>query len=270
MKSLSELWTYRDLTVNFARRELKGRYRGSVAGWLWSLANPAATLLIFTLVFSTIFQRKPPVAGNGTLESYTVYLFIALVFWNFFSGVVNTSMAALIGAGPLLKKIRFPPFAPVVGNGISAVVQTAIEFGVLVVVLAFARNLGWAALSVPLVFVLLAAFALGIGLMVAVANVRYRDVGYLVGIALQLLFYATPIIYPPEDIPVETSSGIPARGLLELNPLAQFMSAAREALWYQQMPSAGQLGILTAVSAVTFVIGWTVFQRAAVDIAEDL
>lgn len=270
MKDLSELWTYRALTTNFARRELKGRYRGSAAGWLWSLANPAATLLIFTLVFSTIFQRVPPVAGNGRLESYTIYLFIGLVCWNFFNGIVTTSMGALIGAGPLLKKIRFPAFAPVIGNAMSALVQTAIEFGILIVVLAFARNLTWAVLVVPLVFALLALFAIGIGLMVSVANVRYRDVGYLVGIALQFLFYATPIIYPPEDIPVETGSGIPARWIMGLNPLGRFVEAARDALWYGVLPSLTLMLTLTAVAVVTFLIGWAVFQRSALDIAEDL
>ncbi|MGY4643119.1 ABC transporter permease [Cellulomonas sp. URHB0016] len=270
MKDLSDLWTYRALTTNFARRELKGRYRGSVAGWLWSLANPAATLLIFTLVFSTIFQRKPPLAGNGTLESYTIYLFIGLVCWNFFNGIVTTSMGSLIGAGPLLKKIRFPAFAPVIGNAMSAGVQTLIEFGILLVVLAFAQNLAWATLFIPVVFLLLAVFSLGIGLMVSVANVRYKDVSHLVGIGLQLLFYATPIIYAPEDIPVTTSSGIPARALLGLNPLSWYVQAARDVLWYGTMPSLLLIVGMVAVAVVVFLLGWSVFQRAALDIAEEL
>ncbi len=89
---------------------------------------------MYTLVFSTIFRATPPKAHNG-MTTYVIYLFIALVAWNFFSNVVNGSMAALIGAGPLLKKIYFPPYAPVIGNSVSALVQTFIEAGVLLVVL---------------------------------------------------------------------------------------------------------------------------------------
>ena len=108
--------------------ELKSKYKHSVLGWAWSLINPAASLAIYTLVFSTIFRALPPPAHNG-MTTYVIYLFIALVAWNFFSNVVNGSMAALIGAGPLLKKIYFPAYAPVIGNSVSALVQTLIGVG---------------------------------------------------------------------------------------------------------------------------------------------
>ena len=109
---MAEMWRYRGLIGNFASRELKSKYKHSVLGWTWSLINPAATLAVYTLVFSTIFRATPPKAHDG-MTTYVIYLFIALVAWNFFSNVVNGSMAALIGAGPLLKKIYFPPYAPV-------------------------------------------------------------------------------------------------------------------------------------------------------------
>lgn len=264
MTAVAEMWRYRELIVNFASRELKSRYKQSVIGWAWSLVNPAATLLIYTLVFSTIFRGQAPLAGNGTLRNYTIYLFIGLVCWNFFSGLVNSSMGALLGAGSLLKKIHFPPFVPVIGNGVSALVQTGIELGILVLLLGFLDNLSWVVLLVPLYLALLAIFALGVGLVVALANARYRDVGYLVNVGLQLLFYATPIIYPPQMIPGHLQT------LLGLNPLGRFVDAVRLMMWDQHLPSLKLTAALIVISVGTFAVAWVIFQRNALDIAEEL
>ena len=194
---MAEMWRYRGLIGNFANRELKSKYKHSLLGWTWSLINPAATLLVYSIVFSTIFRARPPAASNG-MTTYTVYLFIGLVAWNFFNNVVNGGMAALIGAGPLLKKIYFPAYAPVLGNSLSALTQTMIETGVLLVVLAIAGNVSWTLILVPIVLALLLLFASGIGLLFALFNVHYRDVSYIVSVVLQMLFYATPIIWAPD------------------------------------------------------------------------
>ena len=270
VRDLREIWTYRALVGNFAQRELKSKYKRSLLGWTWSLINPAATLLIYTVVFSTIFRAVPPTAGNGTLASYTIYLFIALVCWNFFSGVVTSSMAALIGAGPLLKKIYFPPFAPVVGNGVSVLVQTGIEVVVLLAVLVVVGNFSWTALLVPLVVALLALFALGVGMLLAIANVYYRDVNYLASLGLQLMFYATPVLYPPTLIPETTSQGIPVRALLEINPMFHYVEAMRALLWDLRVPGVGEWLLLLALSVGAFAIGWFVFHRGARDVSEEL
>lgn len=270
LQELGSVWRYRALVGNFAERELKSKYKRSVLGWTWSLINPAATLLIYTIVFSTIFRAQPPVAGNGTLTSYTVYLFIALVVWNFFAGVVNSSQAALIGAGPLLKKIYFPPFAPVLGNGISVLVQTLIEIGVLLVLLVVLQNFGWTVLLLVPLVVLLAVFALGIGLVFSLLNVYYRDVGYLVALGLQLAFYATPVLYPPDLIPEETASGIPAKLLLQLNPMYHYVEAARSLLWHLEVPSLQQWLLLLVMSTASFAIGWAVFHSRSRDVSEEL
>lgn len=270
MTQLAEIWRYRSLVGNFAQRELKSKYKRSLLGWTWSLLNPAATLVIYTLVFSTIFRSQPPVAGNGHLQNYTIYLFTALVMWNFFNGILQSSMASLIGAGPLLKKIYFPPFAPVIGTAVSVLTQTAIESAVLMALLIIVANVSWTWILAPVLLLLLGLFTLGIGLALSLANVRYRDVSYIVGIALQLLFYATPIIYPPSLIPETTHSGIPIRFLLNLNPLAQFVDAFRTILYDLRLPSLPQMAFLTVVSVVVFLIGWTIFQRGARDVSEEL
>ena len=135
-----ELAGYGPLIANLARRDLAARYKRSVLGWLWSLINPAARLAILTLVFGRFLRIAPPVAGNGELESFAVYLFCALVVWNFFESVVTGSMTSLGSAGPLLNKVYFPPECPLVANLVVVASQTAFEILVLIIVLAAVGN----------------------------------------------------------------------------------------------------------------------------------
>ncbi len=271
MPQLTEIWTYRGLVGNFAQRELRGKYKGSALGWFWSLLNPLATLGVYALVFGVFLKFEPPVAGNGELKNFAIYLFTALVAWNFFFAVVTGSIGALAGAGPLLKKIYFPAFAPVIGGAGATLFQTGIEVGLLLAVMVVLQNVSWTFLFLPYLLLLLALFAIGIGLLLAMLNVRYRDVAYLVTIVLNLLFYATPIIYPISLVP-ETVQGpwgeVPARALYDLSPLTQFVQAFRDAVYLLQPPSPGRLLTLTIVSVGVFLLGFTYFQRGSRDVAE--
>ncbi len=181
---MAEMWRYRGLIGNFAspRAEVEVQAQRPRLGVV--AHQPAATLLVFTAVFSTIFRAHPPAAHNG-MTTYVLYLFIGLVAWNFFNNVVTGGMASLIGAGPLLKKIYFPPYAPVLGNAFSALVQTLIESGVLLIVLVALGNASWTFIVAPLILALLLVFAAGVGLVFALFNVYYRDVGYIVGVLLR-------------------------------------------------------------------------------------
>ncbi len=268
-QAVQELWQYRGLIGNFAQRELKGRYRGSALGSLWSLLNPLATLGVYTLVFGFFLKFTPPVAGNGELKNFAIYLFTGLVVWNLFHTVVTGSMAALVGAGPLLRKIYFPAYAPVAGNAASVLVQTAIELGLLLVVYLVLRNMSWTVLLLPVLLVLLLAFSLGIGLALAILNARFRDVGHLVGVGLSLLFYASPIIYPLSYV-ADQYAEHPWLRIYEYNPVTAFVEAFRDVLYDLELPSASRLLYLTVVSAAVLAGGWSYFQATSRDVSEDL
>jgi ABC-type polysaccharide/polyol phosphate export permease len=268
-QSVRAVWQYRGLIGNFANREIKGKYKGSLLGSTWSLINPLATLAIYSLVFGFIIRFPTPVAGNGELTSFTVYLFTALVVWNFFQSVSTSGMGALVMAGPLLRKIYFPPFAPVIGSAGAVLNQTAIEFGLLFVIYLVVGNISWTFLMVPVLLVLLAAFSLGIGLILAVTNARFRDVSYIVSVLLSLLFYLSPIIYPISVV-TDLYDEHPWLRLYEFNPVTAFIEAFRSALWYLEFPGWGRLAFLAAVSVVVLVGGWTYFQRKSADVSEEL
>jgi ABC-type polysaccharide/polyol phosphate export permease len=267
MPQLTEIWTYRGLIGNFAQRELRGKYKGSVLGQFWSLANPLATLAIYSLVFGIFLRVPPPTAGNGELKNFAVYLFTALVAWNFFNAIVTGAIGALAAAGPLLKKIYFPPFAPVLGGAGATLYQAGIEIGLLITVMVVLQNISFTLLLLPFLLAMLALFAVGVGLLLAMLNAKYRDVSYLTSIALNLLFYGTPIIYPITQVP-ESKNGWPLRQIIELNPLTQFVEAFRDVVYDLTVPSAARLGGLLVVSVVVFLIGFTVFDRGSRDVAE--
>jgi ABC-type polysaccharide/polyol phosphate export permease len=265
---VSEVWQFRGLIGNFAQRELKSKYKGSVIGWTWSLINPVVTLGVYTLVFGVFLGATPPPMGNGQ-RIFALYLFTGLVLWNFFNQVVQGSMVALTSNGPLLRKIYFPAFSPVAGNILAIGMQSAIELGLLLVVFAVLGNISWTLVFLPLIVAIVMAFSVGAGFLLAALNARYRDVSYLVQVALNLLFYATPIIYPITLVEQYYGEHPWAR-LYELNPLTQMVELMRDVLYSTEVPSPTRLAYAAVVSIGVLVLGWTFFQRRSRDLSEVL
>lgn len=263
------MWGYRELVGRLVQRELGARYKKSLLGWFWSMLNPAATLVIFALVFGVLLRFIPPRAGNDQFESFALYLFCALVMWNVFYGVVTGAMESLLKAGPLLSKVYFPPEAPAVANLLTVLLQAVIEVSILMLILISLSNVSWTFLLWPVLLMLLAIFALGIGLALSVWNVRYRDISYLTSIALQFLFYATPIVYPLNVIP-ERAIGLPTQDIIRLNPLSQFTEASRELLYGLRWPGLLRLGAMALISLAVGAGGWLIFKARARDVAEEL
>ncbi len=264
-----EIWGYRELIGRLVQRELGSRYKRSVLGWLWSMLNPAATLAIYALVFGVLLKFDPPRAGNGRFDNFALYLFCALVMWNAFYGVITGAMSALLDLGSLLGKVYFPPEAPAVAALLTVLFQAAIEGSILMLILICLVNVSWTFLLWPVLLLFLAVFALGIGLVLSVWNVRYRDVGYLSTIVLQFLFYVTPIVYPLSLIP-ERAMGLPVRDIIRLNPLSQFTEASRELLYGLDWPGLLRLGLMALISLAVGAGGWLMFKVRTRDIAEEL
>jgi ABC-type polysaccharide/polyol phosphate export permease len=175
----------------------------------------------------------------------------------------------LAGAGPLLRKVYFPPECTVIANVWATLYQTAAEIVILALAMVVVVNVSWTFLLAPFLLVLLMLFATGLGLAVSMGNVYYRDVSYLVGIVLNLLFYATPIIYPLSLVPDEVH-GIPTKAIVELNPLTQFVQVSRDLFYELNASDPWRWGYLIVVSFVTLVVGWWLFQRRAAFVSEEV
>jgi ABC-2 type transport system permease protein len=188
--------------------------------------------------------------------------------WNLWLAVVNGAMSGLVGAGPMLRKVYFPAECPVLANGLAALAQTAVETAVLLGIMVVIGNVSWTFIFVPLILALLLLFALGVGMVLSLANVYYRDVQYLVAVGMNMLFYLTPIVYTIAL--VEDNAPAPVATIVRLNPLTQFVNAMRDAVYELQAPSAARLGGLFAVSVASVLVGSMIFRRFSVRVSEEL
>lgn len=275
MSSLAELVGSRELVGNLTARELKGKYKGSALGWGWSLINPLATMAIFTLVFGLVLKANPPPGQKTGIDVYGVWLLCGLLPWTFLSNSMVGSINSLVANGNLIKKVYFPRETLILSTVLALGVTLLIELGVLCVALLFFGNV--VLLTMPalvLLVLLVGVFATGLGLLLSVLNVYFRDMEYFVTIFLQLWFYATPIIYPATLVAKRLQNtnilGVNAYTLYEANPAARFVEAFRTVTYDLAWPSWQNWLILTLCSVVSLVLGFAVFSKFSGRLAEEL
>jgi len=269
VRASAPIWRQWNLIWNFAQRDLKSKFKGSTLGWVWSLVVPLATLAIYTAVFSTIMRVPAPPMGDRSTGIFVLWFAIGLTAWSFFASSINGGISGLIGTGALLKKIYFPAYAPVLGSIVSTGVQSLIELSlVLVALLAFA-NVGWTWLLLPFVVLIFVVFTTSLTTALAILNVYVRDMAHLVAVALQMLFYATTIIFPLSYIPVE-KGGIPLQLLFSLNPLTQFLTLMRDLIYGLTLGTMFQWTYITVWTGAMLAWAIWVFKRRGGDLGEEL
>lgn len=274
MATLTELSNARELMVNLTLRELRGKYKRSVLGWAWSLFNPLVTMAIFTVVFLVFLRVRIPPGDPSGMNVFAFYLLCGLLPWNFLSNGMNGGMTALISNATLIQKVYFPREILVAANVASWLVSLLIELAVFAVALLIVGNMVLPWLPAVLVLVAVqAVFVIGIGLLLSVLNVYFRDVQHLMAILLQFWFYSTPIVYPLTVVPTTVELfgfDLPLRAIYELNPMVRFVEAYRDLLYDLRFPGVGDIAYLLAVSALALAVGLVVFNRLEPNLAEEL
>ncbi len=261
------LWYYWPLIEAFGQRDLKSKFKGSALGWLWSLLVPLATIGIYSVVFYFFLRIPPPDFGTGRPGIFAIWLFTGLIFWTFFQNTVNQGIVEMVAAGPVLQKVYFPAYAPVLGAGLAVGVQSLIELAILLVILALLGNVAWTWLLLPLFMVLAVIFVGSVATIFAVLNIYYRDTAHLVQVALQLLFYATPIIYPASMVNMQWR-GIEIRSIMEINPLWSFVQLIRNLLYDLTPGSLTHWGIAGGASLAALGIAALVMRNKGADLGE--
>jgi len=270
LTATDELWGYRALVQNLTNRQLKSQYKESLFGNLWSMINPAATIGVYSLVFGVFlkFGRNIPGVQFGDLQSFPLYLFCAIILWSTFNRVAIGAMGTFTTTGSLLKKVYFPPGAPILAHALAQMKQTMLEGLMAMLVLAALGYFSWSFMLWPLLIPPIVIFSLGLGLVLTLANAYYKDVSYLMNILTMLLFYCTPILYSLERIGDAEVFGIKATTLLELNPLTHFVEASREMLYLGIAPSMVRWAAIWLASILSLAVGWAVFVRYSKDVSE--
>jgi ABC-2 type transport system permease protein len=209
----------RALLAELVRTDFKLRYQGSFLGYAWSLLRPLMLFGILYVIFALVIK------SGGNIPHFPVYLLLGVVLWTFFTDMTSQSLGSIVGRGDLIRKIRIPRWIVVFSSSISAVINLCLNL--LVVAVAMALNhvgIMKTAIFLPFLLVELYLFALGIALFLAAAFVKFRDLGFIWEVMMQLGFYLTPILYAMSLIPVKFQK------IQLLNPVAQVMQDARYAL----------------------------------------
>ena len=252
-----ELWRYREIFYFFGWRDVKVRYKQTVIGALWAVIQPFFTMIVFTIFFGKIAQMP----SDGI--PYPVFSYTALVPWTYFSGALSNSGNSLVGNSHLLTKIYFPRVAIPASSAIVGLIDFAIASVILIgLLLYFEMPLSWRLLAWPLLGIPLLFLALGIGLILASLNVKYRDIKYVIPFGIQLILFATPIIYPSSLIPERY------RSIYMLNPLSGFIEAFRSvALPSRNFPLESFM-VSLGITMVIFAVGLVYFQKTEKNFAD--
>jgi lipopolysaccharide transport system permease protein len=246
---IRELWAYRELVYFLAWRDVKVRYKQTVLGVLWAVIQPFFTMVIFTLLFGQL--AKIPTDGIPG----PIFYFSALVPWIYFSSTVTNAGMSLVANSGLLTKIYFPRIILPAAAVLSGLVDFLISSVLLVGFIAYYKiPLGWHLLLWPILVVLLMLLALSLGMFFAALNVKYRDIKYALPFFIQLLLFATPIIYPASMIPERF------QWLLALNPLSALIEGFRYVVVPNRTVDWNVLGISVAISAGLFIAGVAYFR----------
>lgn len=263
MHALRALWSFRGFIVTSVIREFQAKYRNSLFGIVWMILNPLAMILVYTVIFSRIMQSRLP--GVDGAFSYSIYLCAGILTWGLFSDITGRCLNVFIENANLIKKLSFPKLCLPVIVVMSSLLNFAIIFSLFLVFLFVTGNLpGVGLLAFFPVLALQIAFAVGLGMTLAVFNVFFRDVGQLFGILLSFWFWFTPIVYPASVLPEE------AAHLLAYNPMAHIIGAYQEIFVKGHFDDWAGLAPIAVVAAVLCVVGFSLLRRNAADMVDEL
>jgi lipopolysaccharide transport system permease protein len=247
---LRELWEYRELLYFLVWRDVKVRYKQTALGIAWVVIQPLATTLIFTIIFGNL--AKLP---SDNLP-YAVFALAGLIPWNYFSGAFARGGASLVGSANLISKVYFPRLIIPITSILGGLIDSAIVFGLLIIVMLFFGIVpSIAIVTLPLFLLLAIATALGVSLWLSALNVQYRDVGYLVPFIAQFWMYATPVVYPASMIPAQW------RLLYGLNPMTGVVEGFRWALFGTGEPPGLMFALSVLMVIILLVSGVFFFKR---------
>jgi len=258
MKLLREIYEYREMVFSLIKRDLKGRYKGSALGFLWTFLNPLFQLIVYTFVFSVIM--------NAGYDKYYLFLFVALIPWIFFSTSVVGGAGCIWTQKDMVNKIYFPrevlPLAHVTCQLINMLLTFIVIFAVLILSGHGVNPI--AVLYLPIIIFIEYLLALGITLIVSAITVFLRDIEYILGIVIMAWQFLSPVMYGIDKVPEELQP------IFLINPMTSILLAYRDILYYKQAPQMSTLLQATMLGIVLLIIGIVVFERLKRHFSEEM
>lgn len=257
MNIFKKIYNYRELLKTNVKKEIRGRYKNSILGVLWSFLNPLLQLAVYAIIFGALLAGGDP--------TYHIYICVALIPWTYFTTAITQSSFTIIGNGDIIKKVYFPreilPISVVTSGAVNFAISTLI---IIFFVLLSGIGLSWYLLLYPFILLIQYILLLGIGFIVSAITVYFRDLEHIIGIILMAAFYGTPIVYKLEQLPANLQV------IMQLNPMTHLINAYRDIFYYQQMPNMKILFVLLGGSLLLTIIGYFIFKKLQKGFAEQL
>jgi lipopolysaccharide transport system permease protein len=262
---IRSLWRHRELISQMTRREVVGRYRGSVMGLAWSFFNPILMLVVYTFVFSVVFKARWGTGGEESQTTFAIVLFVGMIVYGLFAEMANRAPGLILSNVNYVKKVIFPlEILPVVGLG-AALFHALISLGVLLAaILLIKGSLVWTVIFFPLILIPLLIATLGVAWFLASIGVFARDVGQTISIFTTVLMFTSPVFFPVSSIPEKYQVW------LMLNPLTFAIEQSRAVMIFGKQPSWVGLGIYAGASLVVAWAGYWWFQKTRKGFADVL
>lgn len=255
---LKEIYAYREMVFSLVKRDLKGRYKGSALGFLWTFLNPLFQLAVYTMVFSTIMRSG--------IEDYYLFLFVALIPWIFFSTSLTGGAGCILSQQDMVKKIYFPrevlPISFVTSQFVNMLLSFIVIFAVLVVS-RYTLNLT-AILCLPVVMVVEYILALGFTMIMSAVTVYIRDAEYVIGIVAMAWQFLTPVMYSLDQVPEKI------RWIFAFNPMTYIITAYRDILYFGKIPRLETLLSSVIIGVALLLAGWMIFHHLQKHFVEEL
>ena len=258
IKRVQEINEYQDMIKGLVRRELRGKYKASLLGFLWNFINPLISIVVYIIVFSWVYQSG--------IEQYPIYLIVGMMPWNFFSASIGGGAGAIVHQADMTKKIFFPREVLVISTVTANFINLLITY---IIVLAIVFT--WRPIERPIIlFYLVIAFlteymfSLGIALLLAAIDVYFRDVEYMTGVILMAWVWMTPVMYAINGVPQILQN------VLKFNPMTWYIKLYQNTLYYN-IQSSGELVLTCLITGIiALLIGEIVFMHLEGDFAEEL
>lgn len=257
MNIVKKIYNYRELLKTNVKKEIRGRYKNSILGVLWSFLNPLLQLVVYSVIFGALL--------SGGDKTYPIYICVALIPWTYFTTAITQSAFTIIGNANIIQKVYFPreilPISVVTSGAVNFVISTII---ILAFVIFSGLGLTWYVLLYPFILLIQYILLLGISFIVSAITVYFRDLEHIIGIVLLAAFYGTPIVYKIEQLPANLQA------IMNLNPMTHIINGYRSIFYYQQMPDIRTLGILLVISVGLLIGGYFLFKKLQKGFAEQL
>jgi lipopolysaccharide transport system permease protein len=263
---LRSAWSYRGFISGSIKREFQLRYRNSLLGAAWTVLNPLAMILVYTVIFAQVMQtRLPGATAPASHFAYSIYLCAGLLTWGLFAEIVGRAQNVFLDHGNLIKKINFPRICLPIIVVLNAGLNFAIIFSLFLVFLLVSGSFpGISFLAVIPVLAVQVVFSIGLGMIVGVLNVFFRDVGQLFGVLLQFWFWFTPIVYPASILP-------PAiKPYINLNPMTSIITAYQDIFAHAKWPQWESLSYPAIAGILLCMLGARLFRKRVGEIVDEL